>query len=80
MTDQALVQLASATAAGLVALAVGFRSVTQHVLTASMWAAAALFALNTAGNLTGLHPVERFGASTVTGLVTVLCLLIAVVR
>jgi hypothetical protein len=59
---------------------IGRGPVSEQFLTASMWVAAALFALNTVGNLSGKHPVERFGAGTVTGLVTVLCLLIAVVR
>ena len=59
---------------------IGRGPVSEHFLTASMWVAAALFALNTAGNLSGKHPIERFGASTVTGGVAVLCLLIAVVR
>jgi hypothetical protein len=52
----------------------------EGVLTAAMWAAAALFAVNTLGNLSGKHPVERFGASAITALLTVLCLVIAVGR
>ena len=59
---------------------VGRGPVPDGILTATMWAATALFALNTLGNLSGKHPVERFGASTLTALLTVLCLFIAVGR
>lgn len=44
------------------------------------WAAAALFALNTLANLSGRHPVERIGASALTVVLTLLCLVVAVGR
>jgi hypothetical protein len=47
-------------------------------LAAACWGAAALFALNTVGNLTGRHPVERWGMGALTGCLTVLCVLLAV--
>ena len=39
---------------------------------------AALFAVNTIGNLAGRHPVERWGMGAVTACLTVLCALLAV--
>ena len=60
--------------------AIGRGPLSEGVLTAAMLAAAALFALNTVGNLSGTHPVERFGASVLTAVLTVLCLMIAVGR
>ena len=42
------------------------------------WVLAILFLLNTAGNAAGRHPLERWGAGTVTALVSILCVLIAV--
>ena len=60
--------------------AFGRGPIPEGVLTLAMWAAAALFALNTLGNLSGTHPVERFGASGLTAVLTVLCLMIAVGR
>jgi hypothetical protein len=59
---------------------VGRGSVPEGVLTATMWATAALFAVNTVGNLSGNHPVERFGAAALTAVLTLLCLVIAVGR
>jgi hypothetical protein len=59
---------------------IGRGPVSEGVLTATMWAAAALFAVNTLGNLSGKHPVERFGASALTAVLTGLCLVIAVGR
>jgi hypothetical protein len=41
------------------------------------WGLAALFALNTVGNLAGRHPVERWGMAAVTACLTVLCVLLA---
>jgi hypothetical protein len=41
------------------------------------WVLAALFAVNTLGNLAGRHPVERWGMSALTGCLTVLCVLLA---
>jgi hypothetical protein len=52
----------------------------ERVLTATMWALAVLFALNTLANLSGKHPVERFGAGAITAVLTALCLLIALGR
>ena len=60
--------------------AIGRGPVAEGILTATMWAAAALFALTTLGNLSGKHPVERFGASALTAVLTALCLVIAVGR
>ena len=56
---------------------VGRGPVPVGVLTVLLWCLAALFGLNTLGNLRGRHPVERWGAGTVTALLTVLCALIA---
>lgn len=55
-------------------------SVPERVLTPAMVALAVLFALNTLGNLSGKHPVERFGAGAVTALLAVLCLAVALGR
>ncbi len=41
------------------------------------WVFAALFALNTVGNVAGRHPVERWGMGAVTACLTVLCILLA---
>jgi hypothetical protein len=46
-------------------------------LTVACWAFAALFALNTLGNLAGRSPVERWGMGAVTAALTVLCVLLA---
>jgi hypothetical protein len=50
---------------------------SPRTLTGMLWGLAALFALNTLGNARGLHPVERWGAGTVTAALAVLCALIA---
>jgi len=47
-------------------------------LTVTCWVLAALFAVNTLGNLAGRHPVERWGMGAVTACLTVLCVLLAV--
>jgi len=60
--------------------AIGRGPVPERVLTATMWALVVLFALNTLANLSGKHPVERFGAGALTAVLTVLCLLIALER
>jgi hypothetical protein len=60
--------------------AIGRGPVPEGVLTVTMWAMVVLFALNTAANLSGKHPVERFGAGALTAVLTVLCLLIALGR
>ena len=51
--------------------------VSQRLLTVLLWCLVALFALNTLGNARGRHPVERWGAGSVTALLTVLCALLA---
>jgi hypothetical protein len=48
------------------------------VITVACWVFAGLFALNTAGNLAGRHPVERWGMGTLTACLAVLCVLLAV--
>jgi hypothetical protein len=51
--------------------------VSMGVLTVILWCLTTLFALNTLGNTRGRHPLERWGASSVTGLLAILCGLIA---
>ena len=48
------------------------------VVRVALWIIAALFALNTIGNLAGRHPLERWGMGTLTAVLTVLCVLLAV--
>jgi hypothetical protein len=52
-------------------------AVPSAALTAMLWCLVPLFVLNTIGNSRGLHPVERWGASTLTATLAVLCALIA---
>ena len=56
---------------------VGRGPVSFTFLTFVLWCLTALFALNTVGNARGRHPVERWGAGSVTALLTVLCALMA---
>jgi hypothetical protein len=56
---------------------VGRGPVPVTVLTVLLWCLAGAFALNTLGNARGGHPVERWGAGTVTALLAVLCGLVA---
>ena len=56
---------------------VGRGPVSAAVLHAVLWGLAALFALNTLGNVRGRHPVERWGAGSVTAVLAVLCALMA---
>jgi len=56
---------------------VGRGPVSFAVLTVILWCLAALFGLNALGNSRGLHPLERWGASTITALLAILCALIA---
>ena len=56
---------------------VGRGPVSLPVLTVILWCLAALFGLNTLGNSRGRHPLERWGAGTVTALLAILCALIA---
>ena len=46
-------------------------------LTVACWAFVGLFTLNTAGNLAGRHPLERWGMGTLTASLAVLCGLLA---
>jgi hypothetical protein len=54
--------------------------VPDGVLAATIWALTLLFAVNTLANLSGKHPVERFGASAIAAVITVLCLVIVLAR
>jgi hypothetical protein len=56
---------------------VGRGPVSPAVLTVVLWCLAALFAVNTLGNLRGRHPVERWGAGTTTALLAILVGLLA---
>lgn len=56
---------------------IGRGPVSSTVLTIVLWIMAGFFALNTAGNALGRHPVERWGAGTISALLTVLCALLA---
>jgi hypothetical protein len=51
--------------------------VSLAVLTVMLWCLAALFVLNTVGNVRGRHPLERWGAGSITAVLAVLCALIA---
>lgn len=57
---------------------IGRGSVSSTVLTVLLWIMAGYFALNTAGNVLGKHPVERWGGGAVAVLLAVLCALLAV--
>jgi hypothetical protein len=50
---------------------------SRSVLTVLLWCLTAMLVLNTLGNARGRHPVERWGAGTVTALLAVLCAVIA---
>jgi hypothetical protein len=81
--NSAVAALALTGAAWLILVAgsvIGRGPVPEKVLTATMWALAAIFALNALGNLFGRHPVERFGASALAALLTALCLVVALAR
>lgn len=56
---------------------VGRGPVSLTSLTVILWGFAALFVLNTLGNVRGRHPLERWGAGTVTAVLAVLCAVIA---
>ena len=47
------------------------------VLTIMLWCLTGMLVLNTVGNARGSHPVERWGAGTVTALLAVLCAVLA---
>jgi hypothetical protein len=51
--------------------------VSMPMLTIVLWCLAVMFGLNTLGNARGRHPVERWGAGTVTALLSLACALIA---
>jgi hypothetical protein len=51
--------------------------VSLPVLTVILWCLAGLFGLNTLGNARGGHPLERWGAGSVTAVLAMLCALIA---
>jgi hypothetical protein len=50
----------------------------SSALALACWGFAALFAVNTLGNLAGRHPVERWGMGAVTASLSVLCVLLAI--
>ena len=68
-------------AAGFVVLlrggVVGSADPADGRLTAALWVLAALFGVNTVGNLAGRHPVERWGMGALTLALAVLCALLA---
>ena len=49
----------------------------NSLLAVACWVFAALFAVNTLGNVAGRHPLERWGMGALTGCLTVLCVLLA---
>jgi hypothetical protein len=53
---------------------------SENLLDVGVWVLVGLFALNTVGNLAGRHPVERWGAGGITGMLTILCAWIAATR
>ena len=56
---------------------VGRGPVSVAALMVILWCLAAMFGLNTLGNARGRHPLERWGAGTVTALLAVLCAVLA---
>lgn len=56
---------------------VGRGPVSLTSLTGILWGLAAMFVLNTIGNARGRHPLERWGAGTMTAVLAVLCAVIA---
>jgi hypothetical protein len=50
----------------------------RAALAVACWIFAALFAVNTLGNLAGRHPFERWGLGSSTACLTVLCVLLAI--
>jgi hypothetical protein len=51
--------------------------VAGSVLKMLLWGLAAALVLNTLGNARGRHPMERWGAGSVTALLAVLCAVMA---
>jgi hypothetical protein len=56
---------------------VGRGPTSPTLLTVILWCLVALFGLNTLANARGRHPLERWGAGSVTAVLTVLCALMA---
>ena len=54
--------------------------VSENLLGVGAWVLVGLFALNTAGNLAGRHPAERWGAGGITAVLTVVCAWVALAR
>ncbi|MEW1953136.1 hypothetical protein [Terrabacter sp. NPDC080008] len=52
-------------------------SLNPTAVRVACWGFAALFAVNTVGNLAGRHPVERWGMGALTSCLTLLCVLLA---
>jgi hypothetical protein len=56
---------------------VGRGPLSGSMLTIMLWCLSAVFVLNTLGNVRGRHPVERWGAGSVTALLAGLCTVLA---
>ena len=56
---------------------VGRGPMSGSVLKMLLWGLTAVLVLNTLGNARGRHPVERWGAGSVTALLAVLCAVMA---
>lgn len=54
--------------------------VSNRLLGVGAWVLVVLFSLNTVGNLRGTDPLERWGPSTLTTVLAILCAVIAVNR
>jgi hypothetical protein len=59
---------------------ISWAPLSESLLGVGIWVLVGLFALNTAGNLAGRHPVERWGAGGITAVLTILCAWIAATR
>jgi hypothetical protein len=57
---------------------VGRGPMSESVMKMLLWCLTAVLVLNTLGNARGRHPVERWGAGSVTALLAVLCAVMAV--
>jgi hypothetical protein len=56
---------------------IGRGPISSQALTVILWCLAVMFAVNTLGNTRGLHPLERWGAGTVTALLAIFFALVA---
>ncbi len=56
---------------------IGRGTVSPTVLTVVLWVMAGAFALMTVGNVLARHPVERWGAGSISALLTALCAFLA---